>query len=316
MYSKENLLDMIDSSNPSTRYDACEWLRISQESSPEMVYALQKATVDENTEVAARAQLALQADAHHKMAIKMGLIQRLENEPDEAEQQKLDQAQAVNDVIKTHASMLKAIRSNGFWLIGLGVLHIILSGWLSAPWGVLLIIVGLCSFLFHSPSMFVIYAITLIWASISNFIGFSPIWAFFAFFQLYFSVRIFMDFRKYRKVENEYSTVVANKEVISSATERTPRLFPWLGTAFGCSSLLGFVMIILVEIIVILATKTLDNIPTYLIFLERLLVNMGVLGFAMGLASLLSKYRPKALGIVGLVAGVLTLIINFGLRFL
>ncbi len=160
MYSKEKLLDMIESSNPSTRYDACEWLRISQESSPEMVYALQKATVDENTEVAARAQLALQADAHHKMAIKMGLIQRPENEPDEAEQQKLDQAQAVNDVIKTHASMLKAIRSNGFWLIGLGVLHIILSGWLSAPWGVLLIIVGLCSFLFHSPSMFVIYAIT------------------------------------------------------------------------------------------------------------------------------------------------------------
>ncbi len=125
-----------------------------------------------------------------------------------------------------------------------------------------------------------------------------------------------MDFRKYRKVENEYSTVMADKEASSSATERTPRLFPWLGTAFGCSSLLGFVMIILVEIIIIVATKTLDNIPTYLIFLERLLVNMGVLGFAIGLASLLSKYRPKALGIVGLVAGVLTLIINFGLRFL
>ena len=76
MYSKEKLLDMIVSSNPSTRYDACEWLRISQASSPEMVYALQKAAIDENNEVATRAQMALQADAHHKMAIKMGLIQR------------------------------------------------------------------------------------------------------------------------------------------------------------------------------------------------------------------------------------------------
>ena len=228
----------------------------------------------------------------------------------------MDQARAVKDVIDTHAAMLKAIRSNGYWLVGLGVLHIILSGWLSAPWGVLLIIVGLGSFLFHSPSMFVIYAVTLIWASISNFIGFSPIWASFAFLQIYFSIRIFMDFRRYRKVENEYHTVIADKEPVSASTERTPRLFPWLGTAFGCVSLLGFVMVLLVEIIVVLATKTVDTIPTYIVFLERLLVNMAVLGFAIGLASILSRYRPKALGIIGLVAGVLTLIINFGLRFL
>ncbi len=87
MYSQEKLLIMLEDSRQSVRYDACEWLRVSQESSPEVVNALEKATHDHDSEVAQRAKLALQADVHHNMAIQMGLIKpdqaAAQAEPDE-----------------------------------------------------------------------------------------------------------------------------------------------------------------------------------------------------------------------------------------
>jgi len=74
MYTTEKLLKMITSHKASVRYDACEWIRVRQESSPELVRALEKATYDEDKEVAERAKYALQADVHHQMAIKLGII--------------------------------------------------------------------------------------------------------------------------------------------------------------------------------------------------------------------------------------------------
>jgi hypothetical protein len=75
MYSKEKLLEMLSSEKASTRYDACEWLWVSQESSPEIVTALEKATHDLDKEVAEIAKLALQTDVHHQMAIKIGIVE-------------------------------------------------------------------------------------------------------------------------------------------------------------------------------------------------------------------------------------------------
>jgi hypothetical protein len=74
MYSKEKLLEMLSSEKASTRYDACEWIRVSQESSLEIVTAVEKATHDEDKEVAERAAYALQADIHQQMAIEKGII--------------------------------------------------------------------------------------------------------------------------------------------------------------------------------------------------------------------------------------------------
>lgn len=74
MYSKQKLLEMITSQKASVRYDACEWMRVSRESSPEMVKALDRATYDLDKQVAERARYALQADVHHQMAIKLGII--------------------------------------------------------------------------------------------------------------------------------------------------------------------------------------------------------------------------------------------------
>lgn len=74
MYKTEKLFQMLTNRKASVRYDACEWLRVRQESSPEIVRALERATYDEDKEVSDRAKYALQADVHHQMAIAMGII--------------------------------------------------------------------------------------------------------------------------------------------------------------------------------------------------------------------------------------------------
>jgi len=74
MYSQEKLLEMLTNKKTSVRYDACEWLRVSQESSPEIIHALEKASRDPNKDVSERANLALKSDVHHQMAIQIGMI--------------------------------------------------------------------------------------------------------------------------------------------------------------------------------------------------------------------------------------------------
>lgn len=76
MYTKEELLGMIASDDPEERWDACMRLKDSEETSPEIVRALEKATHDEDIGVAERARQALQANIHYQEAIYLGLIKQ------------------------------------------------------------------------------------------------------------------------------------------------------------------------------------------------------------------------------------------------
>ena len=73
MYSKEKLLQMLSSRKAHVRLEACEWLRVSQESSPEIIHALEKASRDPDKDVAERANLALKSYVHYQMAIQIGI---------------------------------------------------------------------------------------------------------------------------------------------------------------------------------------------------------------------------------------------------
>jgi hypothetical protein len=222
-----------------------------------------------------------------------------------------------NDFVLTnHIVMLNEIRSWGFVLLGLGILHIFSSGFLSAPWGILLIIVGLASFFFRTASMFIVYAMTLAWAALFNLTDLNTGWVIFAFIQILLSFRVFMRYRRFRKVEDAVLGLAPDNLVASKSTDRASRFFPWIGSLLGCSSIIGFVLFIFILLIIAIFSENSPSFPDYFVFIEGLLVNLAVLGFAIGLASLLSQYRPKALAIIGLVAGVLTLVIELALRFL
>jgi len=219
--------------------------------------------------------------------------------------------------LKDYALMLKEIRSWGFWLLGLGALHVITSGFLSAPWGIMLIVVGLASFYFRNASMFIVYAVTLAWAGVSNLIGGGTGWVVLAFFQMFLAFSVFRKYRRFRDVEGNYAKLATEgitPEPLS--TERAARFFPWLGALLSCSSLLGLVLVFVIAIVLAVVNEDAASIPEYLYFIEGLVVDFGVLGFAIGLASLLSRYRLKGLAITAIVAGVLTVAIELVFLFL
>ncbi len=312
MYSAQKLLEMITSEKSSVRYDACEWLRVRPESSPEIIYALQKATYDSDAEVAGRAAYALQADAHHQLAVQLGLV--APDKPDTPTS--MEPAVTIPDELplskdqSDHNTMLKDIRSWGMWSLGLGLAHLVATGILSSPWGILLIIVGLASFYFRSASMYVIYGVTLAWASVHNFSSQQGAWIFLSLFQLYATVQVFLNYRRFRTAEQEYQSSVAGQAQDGSSPYKAARTFPWLGAVLGSFSFAGLLFGILFTFVISFIRGSSSAVPKFLYYIIDLTINIGVLGFATGLASILSQYRPKILGIIAMVTGALTLLVD------
>jgi len=213
------------------------------------------------------------------------------------------------DITKDHALMLKEIRSWSLWLLGLGVLHIILSGFLNASWGILLIIVGVASFYYRTSSIFIIYVATLTWAAVSNFKSLESGWIFFSLVQVFIAFRVFQQYRRFHEIEGKFfklGTDNANNGLLTK--ERAAHSFPWIGSILGCSSIIGLGILLVLTLLLASANGWTSVAPNYYIFLEGMLANIAVLGFAVSLASLLSKYRPNVPAIVGLIAGGLIMV--------
>jgi hypothetical protein len=66
----------------------------------------------------------------------------------------------------------------------------------------------------------------------------------------------------------------------------------------------------LIVFVIAIGSEGQADIPDFFGFIEGLLLNFGILGFAIGLASLLSKYPRKVVAILGLVGGILTVLIE------
>ena len=212
--------------------------------------------------------------------------------------------------------MWREIRSWGFFLIVIGLLQMVVSGILSNTWGILLIIVGLASFYFRSVSMFVIYGTTLAWAGISNALSGSGSWFVFSLLQAYFAFQTFRQFFRFR-AELAYQSMLENEgnQRTQSIRDKAARTFPWLSLFFGLVSLVGLATVFMGAIIIVGFSGN-EVIPPFINFIEGLVINFAVLGLAVGLASILSKYHFKLASLVGMIAGTLVLLIQIGLILL
>ncbi len=214
------------------------------------------------------------------------------------------------------AFMVRDVRSWGKWLIGLGVVHLIASGSLDASWGIMLILLGVMSFLFTSPSLYVIYAVTMAWAGVSNLIGSGLGWSVFAIFQFYLTFRIARQYYVFRKV----GLVDDERVAISSSPKKpiAPRLFPWLGLVGSVLLMWGLLALFMGSLIVYgmndagdtsTATRVID-------FLFSMLISLIVAFWGMNLAALLSSYRPRFLTALGFVISSVAFILVLALLFL
>jgi hypothetical protein len=211
------------------------------------------------------------------------------------------------------STISKEIRSWAISLLVMGVISIVASGFLSAPWGILLIIVGLASFYFRSSAMLVVYAVTLAWAGICNIISGQTFWIVFAVIQWVITFQVFRKFLSFRKAEENSAEEEFGSSVLTP--QRSSRIFPWAAGALGILSLLGFI-VILIGAIIFTFIKGYQAMPELSVFIEGLVVNFGLLGFAIGLASILCKYPKKFISIAGMVTGILPFMIEIILRFI
>lgn len=212
-----------------------------------------------------------------------------------------------------HEKMLRQLRSWGFILLFLGAVQVFTSDFLSTTWGFLLIFVGVSSFYFRSPAMFIIYGSTLAWAAISNSFSGSGGWVAFSLLQVFFSFQTFRQYFHFRpKTPASRNMVDGDLAVLP---DKAAKPFPWLSLLFGSVSLIGFVTTLLAAIIFINISAT-GEIPPFISFIEGLVIDFAVIGFAAGLASLLSRYKYKLISIIGMIAGALTLLFEVGLLLL
>jgi len=207
-----------------------------------------------------------------------------------------------------HEALLRYVHSWAFWLIALGAIHLVANGFLSGSWGILLIVVGLASFYFRDVVMLIVYAVTLTWAGVANLTSGQVAWAGFALIQFLLAFQVVRRYRGFRKTEAVYQAATALSGSVP-ASARAARVFPWAGCVLGGLAPIGFVAA-LGAAIYITTRYHVKPLPSWVGLMENGALGLGILGFALGLASLLSGYRPKWAAILGIVAAALVLIIE------
>jgi len=217
----------------------------------------------------------------------------------------------------SHKKMVRQIKSWGIILIVIGVMQIVSSDFLSnGSWGLFLIIVGSASFYFRSPAMFIVYGTTLGWAAVSNLLSSAGGWVMYSIVQVMFTYQTFRQFFQYRS-QLTPPQLLENDDNLGQRpmVDKAAKPFPWMSFGFGLVSLLGLVTIFSSAILFAVIAGG-DETPLFIDYSEGIVIHFAILGFATGLASLLSGYKYKWFSIIGMIAGGLVLLIEVGLSLI
>lgn len=227
------------------------------------------------------------------------------------------QAVTALEVTGTQSLMYRELRSWGVWLLVMGGAQMVAAQGFS-PWGTLLIGIGLASFYLRESPMFLIYAVTVAWAGLSNLLHGEGLWKGFALFQGLLTYQLFVQFQRFRRVEHLPPTEISTdlpatpEPNASRPPERARNLFPWLALILGASSLTVFILSFAGSVVNVLFFKN-KVFTTAFGALEIIAIYSGILGFASGLAGWIAGYPRKGESIVGCILGAVTLIIELGL---
>ena len=214
------------------------------------------------------------------------------------------------DVAGTRSLMQRETQSWFIWLLIMGLLQMFTAQGFSS-WGALLIAIALASLYFREPAIFVVYAVTIAWAGLSNLLSGTTGWNFFSFLQFFFTYRVFMQFRRFQKAEQEAKTT--SMDGTPQPPSRAERVFPWVSIVLGVGSMFGYLLMwaaVLTSAVLGLTSETNSLLWGIISALETLTIYGGLLALATGLAGWLTGFSYKWVSIVGTVTGGLTLIIS------
>jgi len=230
------------------------------------------------------------------------------------EREQFNEDQILNSQIRPaepDQTMQKQLRNESFWLLGWGIINIAFAA-LNSPFGVTLLLIGIVSYFVRSPAMFLVHGVVFAWAAITNLFvdGFGS-----AFFALILGISAFQTIRRYASYRQPTiaDNALSTRETDAVSQKNDPgRYFPWAGTLLAFFSLGGIVTIFIMDFVRFVffgAEESMD----ILIFVAGVVLNLGVVAFAMSLAAVLSGYRPKIVAFFGTILGGLTVIIQIAL---
>jgi hypothetical protein len=179
---------------------------------------------------------------------------------------------------------------------------------------VLLLVVGAASFYFHEPAMFVIYAVNLIWAALSNMLGADITWVVFGLFQIVMAIQVFRNYRRFSGVQRDYRRLVAEGMINDTPKpDRAASAFPIAGCLISALALLGVVAVI---VIIFGAVLLETELPSAIDVIINIVVNVAVLGLGVSLAAIIANYRRRVLPVLGAIASVIVLLLWLALGLL
>lgn len=222
---------------------------------------------------------------------------------------KKDTAEDHMPLIYAHYLMLKEIRFWGLVLFAIGLVHLFASGFLNAPWEMILALVGLAALVFKSSALFLVSAVSLVLVSVTNLVSLQPLAIIFAFIQLFMAMRNIRAFRKYFPMETIFlQSAIPMLEEDQQLIKRAAFHFPRLSLIFGSLSFIGTKVLLIAAVLFIVSSQSAAAMPDWFPYLEILLINLGGLGLAMSLASIVCKFPRRWLAILALIASLLSIV--------
>lgn len=219
--------------------------------------------------------------------------------------------------------MYKSIQSWAILFLIWGGLSIILGSTFDADpvWGVLMVVVAALSWKVKIPGMFLLYAVMMGWAALTNglsiFTGVSW-WAGFALFQVYWAYSLVMSYRKYSQVglQDLYQSGPWPANLPAPQNESTIAYrFAAAGVILSAISLILLPGACIVSIAVGMANPSAQG-SALEIALYGASVDIAVLALGLICIALFSKTINKGPAIAGAVMSVLTMILWLGLFIL
>lgn len=206
--------------------------------------------------------------------------------------------------------MQQRLRTWSVWMFIMAVVQLASGSGLN-PWAMLLIVVGAASFYFRVASMFIMYAVIIAWAGVSNLLLVDEVmWKGFAILQAYWAYQLVTEFRRFNRIERiaQAHPEVEEHADLNVQTARAGAWFPWVSLLVGIFSIGLFGLLLLT----MLGSALLGGISVQFVEMIGMIpltsLFMGLLGLSTGLAGWASGYPNRAASIIGTVTSAISII--------
>lgn len=218
--------------------------------------------------------------------------------------------------------MYKNFRSWAIVSLVLGGVSVIASGIFDAGWGIVLIIIAALSWKTRIPEMFAVYAVIMAWAAFLNLVSYLPggewWWLTLASLQIYWTVVIVKQYRKYRRLPLQELYQSGGWPADHPAPQDEKLIlsrFAIVGVILAGVNLVLFPGLCIGTAVFEIQAQ-LTETPAITIVLMSGLMDLTVLALGLSCAALLAKTDHKGLAIGGVAMSGLQLIIWIGLWLL